>query len=350
MELRSHFRLIGPALLLVVSVPVFAQDQLPIGPPPGEGPEFGQQRQFGGPPGGGFPQQGPMFGMNAPMPEMAKKMVAIMALREILELRLTAKDISASIPHLRELRDAEKALQTKSEQILEEEKRALLAAGPDTSPPPPVGDKMQQAAERFRDQQARAWDSVANAIGREKAGGLRGLTEPGGGLQPGQYPPPGNPGGGQRFGPGTGRRPAGGRGGPGPGGPGPEGLPQGAPGEPGGGPPPPGDPEGRRPGAQGGVPGQPQGQPQAAPRGGYAGGQLGGRGFGGPGGQGGFGGQQGQPGGRGFGGQGGRAGGFGGGQAFGGPGPMMGPMMGQPRIALADLVDLLEQKLRAMKQ
>jgi hypothetical protein len=120
------------------------------------------------------------------MPEMAKKMMQIVALREMLEMRLTAKDISAALPRLKELRDSEKNVQNQAEKLLEEEKQALLAASPEDPQPPDSGEKMRQLMERHRQVQEKTWAALYESIGRDKVAGLRRLL--------GQGPPPVGPG------------------------------------------------------------------------------------------------------------------------------------------------------------
>ena len=354
-------------LLAVAPLAASAQDDSQIafqGQPQGF-PQGG----FGGPGAGGFGPGGPGPGFQQmpmmpfqQMPEMAKKMASIMALRQMMGMRLTANDIAAALPILRSMREAEKALEAKSSQLLDEEKRFLLTASPENPPQVDIGEKMARANEEFRQKQEKAWDSLSAAIGREKTMGIRSLLGQGG-------PGPG------MMGPGRFNGPPGGLGGPGPGaGPGGFGGPPpgqagfgnpNGPGFPGGQPPQPGQPGvgiGRRQGGQGNFanrgggraqggggrqfdgsgrlggqqPGQPGQFPGGPPQGGFGGG--GGQFPGGP---------PGQPGqGPGI--------GPGGGGPFGGQGPgpgMMGPGMGfgGPRVGLSELIDLLEQKLAAMK-
>jgi hypothetical protein len=258
-------------------------------------------------------------------PEITKRMLSIMELRQINGVGLTSRDISTALPTLKTMRDADKALETRSIQILDEEKRALLAAQPDSPPPPDSGQRMQEANEAFRQQMARGWETITTAIGPEKAGGLRNLVEGGGMMRPGGPNGPGGPGG-APMPPGAG-----------PGQPGQFGNDIGP--APGAQPPRLGN---RRGGADGpGAAAQPGDNARFTPnaQAPSPGGQVG---FGGQdGGQGQFGGRPGQPGqGQGFPGQQrGRAGQGMPGMGFGGP-----------RISLADLVDLLEQKQAAMRR
>jgi len=133
------------------------------------------------------------------MPEMAKKTAAIMALRQIHQLRFTADDIKAALPILKQMRDAEKTLESQSNEALDEEKKALLAARPDEPAPPGSGDKMEAAHRKFGEAHQKGWEALHRAIGDEKAGGLQGIL--GGGMMgPQGFPPgagfgPGGPGG-----------------------------------------------------------------------------------------------------------------------------------------------------------
>jgi hypothetical protein len=108
-------------------------------------------------------------------PEMAKKMRAILALREMWQLRLTARDIASILPDLKELAEAEKNLQAKSEKLLDDERRALLTADPDGDPPPSNGDLLQRENELFRIKSADVWRNIERSLGRTKTSGLRRL-------------------------------------------------------------------------------------------------------------------------------------------------------------------------------
>jgi hypothetical protein len=123
-------------------------------------------------------------------PELAKKTRAIMALREMLAMRLTSRNISVALPILKELCDAEKGMQSRAEQLLEEERRALLAAEPDDPMPPGVGEKMQAEMQRYNEKQARAWENLVEAIGPEKTNGIRRLLGDCGGCGAREDPPP----------------------------------------------------------------------------------------------------------------------------------------------------------------
>ncbi|MCW3094487.1 MAG: hypothetical protein JWL77_105 [Chthonomonadaceae bacterium] len=341
MERKSRVCLTScTVLLLAAAVSAGAQAPPPAQPGPGVPSNFGQRAQGQQPGTGGFGGGGqnrfggnpggmPMGMMNfmPNQPEIAKRMLSIMALRQINGIGLAPRDISSALPALKTMRDAEKANEARSIQILEEEKRALLTAQPDSPPPPDSGQRMQEANEAFRQQMARGWETIANAIGPDKAGGLRNLVEGGGMIGPGGpngpggfggplTPPGAGPGQPGQFGNDIG--PAAGAQGPRPGN-----RRGGADGPGAGAPQPPGDNARFTPNAQAPSPG----------------GQVG---FGGQdGGQGRFGGRPGQPGqGQGFPGQQpGRAGQGMPGMGFGGP-----------RISLTDLVDLLEQKQAAMRR
>ena len=250
----------------------------------------------GGPPAppGMFPGGGmmPQPGMGLPpgihSPELARKVNKILALRHIVSLGLARRDIENALPILKRMSGAEQVLQEQAGQILDEEYRALLTADAASLPPAESGPRLGQLVARYSQQQQAQWQALERAIGPQKARGLRMLVE---------GPTP-------AFGP---MGPA----------PGREGLPPGAP---------PLRPEGAARGPQGGpgfgpggIPGNP-GQP-----------------FDGPGGP-----LQGPP--------------PGGGGPF--PPRQMQMRPGEPfagfpmfgaHISLADLVDLLQAKLAAMK-
>lgn len=214
----------GTAFLLAMAVSAGAQT--PQNPPvpgiPGEGgPQERGRPQVPGRVGAAGGQNrfgnGPvnMPGMMNPMPnmpEMAKKMQTILVLRHLHGFGLSLQDISAVLPSLKTMRDAEKAMTTRSLQILEEEKAALLAAQPDSPLPLDSGQRMQSASETFRQQMNRGWEAITKAVGPEKAGGIRGLIEgnrmmnqPGfGGNPPQQRGVPGQPGQPGQFGNGPG--------------------------------------------------------------------------------------------------------------------------------------------------
>ncbi len=326
---RTFFGAALSAALVATSVAAVAQAQR-RGPGPQGGPPQGRAgRQAPGP---GMPMLQPGRAMQ---PEMAAKIAQVMALRELHAARFSAKDISAALPVLREMHEAEQALQEKSLQALEREKQALLLAGPDDEPPAGSADAMREAAENHRAKMERLYAKLGEAIGEPKANAIRRLLgvamgpmnmmpgggpgfpgQPGMGMGPGMpqgpgMPPPGGPG------PGPGPDPRGGH-------PESEFDVADAPAYPmfdgqGG----PGDLE---PSFQG-----PQG-PQGPPAGGMVRPQRGNRqGPGGPA----------LPGGPGAPGM------------FPGMGGMMGmpPMMGLgPRLTLPELIELLEQKQAAMRK
>src|SRR5437764_15310545 len=82
------------------------------------------QRRPGVQGGGPYPQQAPTPGppgfapfpmmMGPQTPELARKMAAIGALREIQNLRMTEKDITIALPFLKELREGEKGLEAQA--------------------------------------------------------------------------------------------------------------------------------------------------------------------------------------------------------------------------------------------
>ncbi len=208
MEFRTRCRLIPAVFALTLyAVPALAQDapdlppsagnpaspggdQDPTAPRPGApgGQPFfapGNPRQDRTP----FPMGQPFFTPSPDMnfnpmlqqsPELAKKMRSIMALRAMWQLRLNAKDIAAILPPLKELAQAEKNLQVRSEQLLEDERKALLAADPEGDPPDGPGDLMQRENDLYRIKADDTWRAIDRSLGKNKTNGLRGLVGMGG--------------------------------------------------------------------------------------------------------------------------------------------------------------------------
>ncbi len=198
MQRQRHYNLLGVLLALgLIRLPAGAQIELPDLPqPPSPAAEVPAPRDVASdlpgqpvlPPGGDVDAPQPRvsdpfrpYALMPPLPELAQKTREILALRQMLALHITAQDISVALPALRELRDAEKALEREASKILEDEKRALLAAQPDDPQPQAGEDRLRQAMERYRQQQDRIWQSLERSIGRAKAEGLlrlNGLSGP----------------------------------------------------------------------------------------------------------------------------------------------------------------------------
>jgi hypothetical protein len=312
---------IAVLLMAIPSAAVAHQDFRGQPPQPGAIPPPGQF-------GGFYPP--PMMGPGTP--ELAKKMAAIAALREIHNLRMSAREIGAVIPKLKEMREAERTLEAQAGEALEQEKRALLAAAPDAQVPPASAEKLRAANERFRQAHERSWRGLVEEVGPRIGGGLQRILQGGMGFGPGA----GIPGPPSGFTPGQGFNPG-------------PGFPGGGPVRPGLAPPGGDDPPGAPPRPGQGEVGPPPGAPAQPPAGFSQSprpqpGQGGGRGVGPrPGGQpppGRFP-QPGGQGGPGFGPQGP------GGSGMGWQPMTMGP---SPRVSLAELIELLEQKLGAMRK
>lgn len=111
-----------------------------------------------------------------PQPEMAKKVTKLAALREMHRLGMTVEDIETALSHVRALRDAETRLRTRSEQLLDQEIQALLAARPEDPPLPDTGEAMRRLAEEYRQTENQTWDALARAIGPLKSDALRRLV------------------------------------------------------------------------------------------------------------------------------------------------------------------------------
>lgn len=246
---------VGGLLLPCVIQVSQAQDALPQGQPGGP-PGF-----FPGGPGGNpvnVPQGQPGFApsqdlfqpMPVMMPEIAQKTLQIAILRELNELRMNEKEVEVTLNALKQIRDNDKALQTTVMQILDEEKKALLSARPDAPVQHNAGERMQQASEQLREKQDAVWRGLAQAIGGNRLNAIRDMLGQGGGNPfPGAFNGPNNQD--PNF------RPQGQPGQPGLFGPGGQRSPNGRPGN------------GRQPGND------PLGQPGQSPRPGQPGGQNG---------------------------------------------------------------------------
>lgn len=162
------------ALLVLTVLPIAASaQQMPLLQEPGVSPPFA-----------GLPEP-----FQPPMPELGKKVAINMALREMLDMGLTARHISAALPALKELLAAEKALKTQAEQLLAAEMQALLKARPDDPMPEEVGEKMQKLMESHHTRQERIWAALGKTIGENRMNRLRGLIG-----QAGAPPVPQRPG------------------------------------------------------------------------------------------------------------------------------------------------------------
>ena len=116
-------------------------------------------------------------------PPLGRKLEEVVALRTILSLHLTARDIDAVLPTLRDLQQAEQTLEEQAEQDIDTERRALLVAGPDAPTPPDSSVRISEDLARYRQRQDDLWGALAIRVGSEKAEGLRRMIGP--------PPPPG---------------------------------------------------------------------------------------------------------------------------------------------------------------
>ncbi len=285
-----------------------------------------RQNRPGGPAASGRPQRMmpglPVSPGMQPDGAMGKLTAEIMALRELHAAGFTARDVEAAVAVLRELAESERNLRGRAEDALNAEKKALLASGPDDAPPPPAAHGLGEASQEHARTMARLFERLSGAIGEQKAGTIRRLVglfpQPMGPGVPGVPMPGMGPGMPLQGAPGVGGRPSG---------PAPGQQPSGP-----GGPEPPLGPEGVL-GRQGPMP--PQGPVGPVPQG---------PGFGpmppqGPPGQPMMGPPWMQP----------------GNQPFPGMMPPAAYMLGgvhpvAPRLTVSELLDLLEQKLAAMKK
>lgn len=216
MARKLSLTLTGAALASALLAGTAPAQQAPAAPFGQTAPAFpgGRDAAPRFPPAAIAPQPGrpAPFPMAPFTPEMGRKTAAIMALREMLAMRLTAKDIATALPPLKDLRSAQKTLDSQSERLLDDEKRALLAADPDGPPPPGNGEKMHRLIEDYHRVQTRTWDTLTRTIGRDKARGLSRLIGQGPEMGIDGFGRPGGGGlggglGGQRVQPDPRRRP-----------------------------------------------------------------------------------------------------------------------------------------------
>lgn len=144
-----------------------------FGNPPGQGGPFGGMP---GPPPG---MPGGPMGIPGPMsPEMARRVDAIRVLQKLVQMRMGRKEITAALPPLHALLDAERAAQARSVEALEQQRKALLAAEtPDDIPAPPT-EKLRQQAQELREEQQKRWAEIAKALGGQRAAELQQMLNP----------------------------------------------------------------------------------------------------------------------------------------------------------------------------
>ncbi len=104
-----------------------------------------------------------------PFPGLSKKMKDIHALRYINSVKLTRKEIESVLPPLRSLRNAEKAAQTQSEKALEEERLSLLEANSDDPEPINSMPSVQIELDRYHQAEQKTWREVEKTVGAQKA-------------------------------------------------------------------------------------------------------------------------------------------------------------------------------------
>jgi hypothetical protein len=93
----------------------------------------------------------------------------------VLGLGFRSSDIANALPLLRNLRDISGSPNIDPEAAVEAEYQALLAAEPGTALPESSAYKLTDAAEYYRDAQAKIWSSLVRKLGNTKAEGLRAL-------------------------------------------------------------------------------------------------------------------------------------------------------------------------------
>lgn len=116
----------------------------------------------------------------------------IHALRYINSIKLTRKEIESVLPPLKSLRNAEKTAQTQSERALDEERTSLLEANPDDPDAVNSMPSVQIELDRFRQTEQKTWREIEKAVGGQKATMLQVLIGRIG--TPGMYSPAGGVG------------------------------------------------------------------------------------------------------------------------------------------------------------
>ncbi len=107
--------------------------------------------------------------------EMAKKTREIALLRQVLALKLSARDIEKALPLLKEMKDVDRVAPVKPEQALDEELNTLLRAKPGDPMPPSSSEALRDGAYGVRARRQAIWVRMAQSIGTEKAHGIRAM-------------------------------------------------------------------------------------------------------------------------------------------------------------------------------
>lgn len=123
-----------------------------------------------------LPYIGNLYQFGGQSTATADKTRRILALREMLKLGLTADDIAKALPLLRRLRDAQSQPPADPAKALDDEYQALLKARPGDPLPPSSAMKMQNAAQFVQDEQRTVWADLTKQIGAKKTEGLRSLV------------------------------------------------------------------------------------------------------------------------------------------------------------------------------
>lgn len=112
-------------------------------------------------------------------PGMGKKARQIMILRQMLNLKLTERDIEKALPILKQMRDMPKEKPVSADQAMDEELNALLKAKPGDPLPPSSASGIRSSASRLRDRNEALWNDMTKAIGKEKTIGIRSMISSG---------------------------------------------------------------------------------------------------------------------------------------------------------------------------
>lgn len=104
--------------------------------------------------------------------KMADRTRRIMVLRQLLTLGFTQADIETALPLLRRLHDLKSPKPMDPEKAMDEEYQALLKAGPKDPLPPNSALKIMDASRYYQEEQTKIWAEMAQRLGKTKSEGL----------------------------------------------------------------------------------------------------------------------------------------------------------------------------------
>ncbi len=104
--------------------------------------------------------------------KMADRTRRIMVLRQLLTLGFTQADIQTALPQLHRLHDLKSPKPMDPEKAMDEEYQALLKASPKDPLPPNSALKIMDASRYYQEEQAKIWGEMAQRLGKTKSEGL----------------------------------------------------------------------------------------------------------------------------------------------------------------------------------